>query len=119
MPESTINRDGNTLVQEDDQEKLCRAKFVDDVTAAEAVNINKLTRKTSPRIIGPLPFQDSSDLELSPENSLLQHEICKAKQTSDDLKMILNDKKTKAFVINYSHNYQFNPRLRVPKSSWK
>ena len=31
--------------------------------------------------------------------------------------MILNDKKTKAFVINYSKNYQFRPRLRVPGSS--
>ena len=68
------------------------------------------------RIIGPLPFQDSSDHELTPENSLLQQEISKAKKSSDDLKMILNADKTKAFVINYSHNYQFRPRLRVPGS---
>ena len=31
--------------------------------------------------------------------------------------MILNAQKTKAFVINYTHNYQFSPRLRVPGST--
>ena len=72
MPENIIEREKNDLVHKDDQEKLCRAKFVDDVTSAEAVSIGKLTPKVLPRIIGPLPFQDSSDFELSPENSLLQ-----------------------------------------------
>ena len=114
LPEFTIKRERNALVEEEDQVNLCRAKFVDDVTNAEAVSIDKLTPKTSQKIIGPLPFKDSSDLELAPENSLLQKEIVKAKNTSDDLKMILNASKTKAFVINYSDNYQFTPRLRVP-----
>lgn len=116
LPQSTITRNKNELVQLDEQKNLCRAKFVDDVTTAEAVNINKITLKMQERIIGPLPFQDSSDHELAPENSLLQQEISKAKESSDDLKMILNADKTKAFVINYSHNYQFRPRFRVPGS---
>ena len=114
LPDCTIERDLNEIVHEDDQDDLTRAKFVDDVSTAEAVNINKLTLKTSPRIIGPLPFRDSSDFELAPGNSLLQTEICKAKKSSDDLKMILNAKKTKIFAVNYSDNYQFKPRFRVP-----
>ena len=117
LPTNTIKRERDDLVIEDEQKNLCRAKFVDDVTTAEAIQINKLTAKPPQRIIGPLPFKDSSDLELSPENSLLQNEIIKAKSTSDDLKMVLNASKTKAFMINYSKNYQFIPRLRVPGSN--
>ena len=117
FPEKLIEREENLTVPEDDQEKLCRAKFVDDVTTAEAVEMNKLSLKTTERIIGPLPFRNSSDLELSPESSLLQKEIEKAKYISDDLQMTLNSEKTKIFVINYSKNYQFTPRMRVPGST--
>ena len=45
FPVKLIEREGNILVSEYDQEKLCRAKFVDDVTTAEAVEIIKLTLK--------------------------------------------------------------------------
>ena len=117
LPEKIITRENSELVNQDDNENLCRAKFVDDVAMAEAVEKIKLTPKTCQRIVGPLPFNDSSNLELSPNDSLLQKEIVKAKHTSDELQMILNSDKTKVFVVNYTHNYQFQPRLRVPGST--
>ena len=114
LPESVTDRTTMNLVKEDDQDNLCRAKFVDDVTTAEAVHINKLTIKPYCSMIGPLPFQDSSNFELSPEVSLLQKEIIKAKNVSYDLEMKINADKTKIFVVNFSKNHQFIPRFRVP-----
>ena len=113
MPEKIHDRVLNNVVSQDNNDKLCRSKFVDDVTTAEAVKISTLTLRPIQSMIGPLPFNDSSKFELSPENSLLQKEIVKAKETSDDLQMVLNSDKTKIFTVNPSLNYQFIPRMRI------
>ena len=118
LPPNLIAREQTDQIQEDkDQELLERAKFVDDVNIAEIIPKEKLVLKTNERIIGPLPFEDSSDFEILPSTSLLQKEIDKVKNLSDKLHMKLNADKTKFFVTKYSQNYQFNPRITIPESS--
>ena len=87
------------------------------MTISEVIPKEKLVPKTNQRMIGPLPFADSSDFEIHPSTSLLQKEITKVKNLSDELKMKLNGEKTKVFTINYSQNYQFYPRITIPGSA--
>ena len=118
LPTKMTAREQTEQIQEEkEQEALERAKFVDDVTIAEVIPKEKLVVKTNERIIGPPPFEDSSDFEISPSTSLLQKEIIKVKNLSDKLHMKLNADKTKIFVTNYSQNYQFNPRITIPEST--
>ena len=117
LPPKLITRENTVQIHENkDKDSLKRAKFVDDVTIAEVVPKEKLELKTNAKIIGPLPFEDSSDFEIPPSTSLLQKEINKVKNLSDELHMKLNVDKTKIFVINSSNNYQFNPRMTIPGS---
>ena len=96
FPEKIDERDQH-MNQDQNNDEMCRAKFVDDVTAAEAVTIEKLTPKMNARPNGPLLFDDTSDLELSPSDSLIQKEL-NAKDLRTNLQMILNADKTKKFV---------------------
>ena len=62
FPTKTIVREHIEKIHDEKEEKLLnREKFVDDVTIGEAVPKEKLALKTNERIIGPLPFEDSSD----------------------------------------------------------
>ena len=102
---------------EDGQDLLARVKFVDDVTVSEVVPKKKLELRAPTGIIGPSIFEDSSDYELPANKSLLQKEVTKIKQLSDNLLMKLNADKTKIFIINFSKQFQFQPRIQIPGSA--
>ena len=89
------------------------AKFVDDATVQEVVDLNS-TLCTNIDRSGPLPFHESSGKVLPASNSLLQEEIVKIKELSDEREMVLNAKKTKIFIANFSHLHQFRPLLTIP-----
>ena len=79
-------------------------KFVDDATVQEVVNLHTTLRSNFDRS-GPLPFHESSGKILPAQNSLLQEEIVKIKQLSDHREMVLNAKKTKLFIANFTKKH--------------
>ena len=94
-------------------ETMNSAKFMDDVTCQEVIDINTALASNIDRS-GPLPFWESSGKILPPENSLLQKEITHIKEISDRREMKLNPKKTFLFIANFSLIHQFKPMLRIP-----
>ena len=76
-------------------------KFMDDVTCQEVIDMNSALVSNIDRS-GPLPFWESSGKLLPPENSLLQNEISRIKEISDQREMKLNPKKTNLFIVNFS-----------------
>ena len=89
---------------------------MDDATVQEVVNLNNTLCSNIDRS-GPLPFHESSGKILPGQNSLLQEEIIKIKQLSDNREMVLNAKKTKLFIANFTKIHQFKPMLFIPGES--
>ena len=94
-------------------ETLNAAKFMDDATCQELIDINSTVVSNIDRS-GPLPFWESSGKILPPQNSLLQNEINNVKRISDEREMKLNAKKTFLFVVNFTKIHQFKPHLSIP-----
>ena len=90
-----------------------RYKFVDDLTVLEKINL---------LIVGLASFNCKlsvpSDLpehnQIIPANQLKSQEYLEwIKDWTDKQKMILNQKKTKLMVFNFTDNYQFGTRLTL------
>ena len=90
-----------------------RFKFVDDLTVLEVVNL--LTVGISSfNIRGQVP----NDLPMhnqfiSPGNLQSQDWLNKIEQWTNDQKMLINVKKTKTMIFNYTDKYQFTTRITV------
>ena len=95
---------------------LNTAKYMDDATLQEAVDLNTSLASKLDRS-GPLPWWESSGKLLPNQNTLLQSEIELIKQISDEREMVLNPDKTKLMIVNFTKSHQFQSLLKVPGSS--
>ena len=90
-----------------------RFRFVDDLTVLEIVNLLTVGL-TSYNIKSHIP----SDLHIHnqyipPENLQSQEWLNKIDDWTMKKKMLINEKKTKNMIFNFSSNYQFNTRMQL------
>ena len=90
-----------------------RFKFVDDLTVLEKINLlitglSSINCKMS--VPNDLPIHNQF---ISPEHLKSQQYITEIKEWTDNQKMILNAKKTKVMIFNFTNNYQFTTRLAL------
>ena len=95
---------------------LSSAKYMDDATIQEAVNLTTALATKLDRS-GPLPWWESSGKLLPNQNTLLHSEIETIKQISDSREMVLNADKTKLMIINFTESHQFQSLLSIPGST--
>ena len=90
-----------------------RFKFVDDLTVLEVVNL--LTVGISSfNIRGQVPSDIPEHNQfISPGNLQSQDWLDKIDQWTHDQKMMINVKKTKTMIFNYTDNYNFTTRMTV------
>ena len=90
-----------------------RFKFVDDLTVLEKVNL---------LIVGLSSFYSKSSVpnDVADHNQIIPANLLKSqdyldsiKQWTDRQKMILNQKKTKLMLFNFTDNHQFSTRLKL------
>jgi hypothetical protein len=90
-----------------------RFKFVDDLTVLEKINL---------LIVGLSSFYCKATVpsDVADHNQIIPAECLKSqdylniiKEWTDRQKMILNQKKTKEIVFNFTENYQFSTRLNM------
>ena len=90
-----------------------RYKFVDDLTILEKVNI-LVTGLTSFNIKASIPSDIPTHNQYIPRENLNTNIYLKdIEKWTDSKKMILNQKKTKQMIFNYTDNYQFATRMSV------
>ena len=86
---------------------------MDDLTVLEKINF---------RIVGLSSFYSKVSVpsDVAEHNQIIpaeclrsQEYLDKIKQWTDDQKTVLNQKKTKLMVFNYTDNYQFSTRLQL------
>ena len=109
IPDLILN--SNTL-----PETMNSAKFMDDATIQEAINL-KTSLATKLDRSGPLPWWESSGKLLPNSNTLLQAEINTIKRISDEREMVLNPGKTKLMIINFTDDHQYQSLLTIPGST--
>ena len=90
-----------------------RFKFVDDLTVLEKINL-LIVGLSSFYSKASVPSDVAEHNQIIPAECLKSQEyLDKIKQWTDNQKMVLNQKKTKLMVFNYTDNYQFSTRLQL------
>ena len=90
-----------------------RYKFVDDLTILEKVNL-LLTGLTSFNLKNSVPSDIPTHNQYIPEENLESSKyVEEIKRWTENKKMILNQKKTKVMIFNFTNNYQFTTRLSL------
>ena len=88
-----------------------RFKFVDNLTVLEKINL-LITGLSSINCRAAVPNDIPSHNQfISAEHLKSQEYIRKIKEWTDNQKMILNAKKTKVMIFNFTNKYQFTTRL--------
>ena len=89
-------------------------KFVDDLTFAEAVNVNKCVIKNpDPNPPRPLAYHDRTLHVLPSDQTPMQGELHKMVQYCTENQMRMNSDKTKVAIFNTARNYDFMPQLTI------
>ena len=90
-----------------------RFKFVDDLTVLEKINLLTIGLSSfNSRASVPADIP-SHNQYIPPEHLKSSEYIDAIKEWTLNQKIILNQKKTKVMIFNYSDNYQFTTRLRL------
>ena len=90
-----------------------RFKFVDDLTTLEKVNL-LVTGLTSFNIKLSVPNDIPTHNQFIPQENLQSSKtIENIKEWTKNQKMMLNQKKTKIMLFNFTNNYQFTTRLSL------
>ena len=90
-----------------------RFKFVDDLTILEKVNL-LMIGLASFNIHHSVASDIPSHNQIIPaENLKMQNYLKDIKQWTEDQKMLLNKRKTKAMIFNYSKDHQFSTSLTI------
>ena len=88
-----------------------RFKFVDDLTVLEKVNL-LLVGLASFNYHSSVPSDIPTHSQYIPSEHLQSQEyLTKIKQWTENQKMILNQKKTKVMIFNFTDKYQFTAKL--------
>ena len=90
-----------------------RFKFVDDLSILEIVNlltvgISSFNLKQS--VPADIPLHNQF---ISADNLKSQDWLNEINRWTEDQKMIINEKKTKTMIFNFTENYQFTTRLQL------
>ena len=88
-----------------------RYKFVDDLTILEVVNLLTVgitSYNLKQHIPSDLPLHNQF---IPPQNLHSQDWLDSIDEWTDNQKMVINEKKTKTMLFNYTSNYQFTTRL--------
>ena len=90
-----------------------RFKFVDDMTVLEKVNL-LVAGLASFNCHASVPSDIPTHGQLIPAEHLKSQEyITKILEWTDKQKMIMNQKKTKVMIFNFTNNYQFTTKLMM------
>ena len=90
-----------------------RFKFVDDLSILEIVNLVTVGI-SSLNIKNSVPSDLPSHNQFIPATNLKSQEwLNEIDQWTENQKMIINEKKTKTMIINFTENYQFSTRLQL------
>ena len=90
-------------------EEELRIKYVDDLTMAEVVNLNNLTKSAD--LIGPRNLHDRNGLTLPLMESKLQSRLKELETYVSNHDMKLNTDKTKIMPFNFSRGKDFEPEI--------
>ena len=104
---SQTNDNGDSIPVED------RFKFVDDMTVLEVINLVNVAIQTYD-VINHVPSDIADHNQFIDGKELKSQEYLKdLNQWSENKKMKISQEKTKAMIINFTDNYQFNTRLQL------
>ena len=104
---SQTNNNANCVPEQD------RFKFVDDLTALEIVNLLTVGL-TSFNIKNQIPNDiPSHNQYIKPENLKSQENLNEINQWTQKNKMLINQKKSKVMIFNFTQKYQFTTRLEL------
>ena len=104
---SQTNNNADSIPPED------RFKFVDDLTALEKINLLSIglaSYNFKQHVASDIPTHGQFI-----DNSLLmsQQYLDRIKEWTINQKMVLNEDKTKAMLVNFTHNHQFTTRINL------
>ena len=90
-----------------------RFKFVDDLTILEIINLLNISIQ-SYYVLSHVPSDISTNNQFIDKSQLKSQKYLEdINEWSEKQKMIISKPKTKAMIINYTNNYQFNTRLKL------
>ena len=90
-----------------------RYKWVDDLSILELINLITVGLSTY-NVKEQVPSDIGVDQQYLPsENILTQSHVNTLAQWTKENKMMLNGKKTKLMIINFTNNYQFSTRIHL------
>ena len=87
------------------------AKFVDDGSIADNVNLKTCLIPAPSNQPRPLNYHERTSQVLPSENNLLQYFLEDTEKFTTENKMKVNSKKTKVLLFNKSRKYDFQPRV--------
>ena len=90
-----------------------RFKFIDDLSILEIINLLSVgicSFNIKQQVPNDIP---SHNQFIPPENLKSQEWLKKIEQWTDDQKMVLNEKKTKTMIFNFTENHKFTTRLQL------
>ena len=104
---SQSNHSADCVTSED------RYKFVDDLSVLEIINLLTVGI-TSFNLRAQVPSDIPDHNQYIPPNNLKSQEyLDKINQWTKNQKMLINQKKTKTMIFNFTQNYKFTTRLRL------
>ena len=104
--------DNADCVPEDD-----RFKFVDDLSTLEVINLLTIGLSSfnfKQQVASDIPTHGQI---INNENLESQKYLTQINQWTDEHKMVINAKKTKAMVFNFTNNHQFTTRLQLKRQN--
>ena len=91
------------------------AKFMDDMSIAEAINLNE-TLIVDHQMEQPVPYHSRFHVKLPPQSSKVYSELKSIKSFSESNHMKLNLDKTKFIVFNPTKKFDFHPECKLDET---
>ena len=93
--------------------KGMQVKFVDDASQIASVNLKKSLVLENRNREKPLNYHERTEMILKPEENILQQELDKFYQFTENNKLVINKKKCFVMQFSRSKNYDFPPEFRI------
>ena len=98
--------------------KAIQLKFVDDATKAASINMKKsLIQDPKTRPFPPLQYNERTQMVLNPCENILQQELDRFQQETEQCNFVTNKKKTVVMLFNASRKYSFPPEFSLGQES--
>ena len=94
-----------------------RVKYIDDASQMASVNLKKSLVQDNNVRPRPLNYHERTEMTLNPQENILQQELDKFYQFTQNNKLVIN--KRKCFVLQFSRskNYDFPPEFTIGGSN--